>query len=130
MPRTGRPVKWTAEKLQPIFDDMAEHGRSLKQVCADHKANYGAVFKAIQRDKDISELYARARDDYLHTRVASMDEIARTEPDVQRARLRIDNIKWEASKVMPKQYGDKVQTEHTGNLNIEIVRFGEDGSAD
>tara|TARA_R110000751_G_scaffold114640_1_gene214015 strand:+ start:2431 stop:3015 length:585 start_codon:yes stop_codon:yes gene_type:complete len=33
---------------------------------------------------------------------------------IQRNRLRIDSRKWMLSKMLPKVYGDKLQTEHTG----------------
>ena len=33
---------------------------------------------------------------------------------IQRNRLRVDTRKWMLSKMLPKVYGDKLQTEHTG----------------
>lgn len=33
---------------------------------------------------------------------------------IQRNRLRVDTRKWMLSKMLPKVYGDKIQTEHTG----------------
>jgi len=44
-----------------------------------------------------------------------MHDIAKDEAiDVQRARLMVDCIKWEAARVLPKEFGDKIQQEHTG----------------
>ena len=37
---------------------------------------------------------------------------------VQRSRLRVDTRKWIASKLKPKKYGEKVQTEHSGSMEI------------
>jgi len=40
--------------------------------------------------------------------------------DAQIGRLRIDALKWTASKLAPKKYGDKVEVEQTGNTNFKI----------
>ena len=35
-----------------------------------------------------------------------------------RSRLRVDTRKWLLSKALPKVYGDKITTEHTGRVTI------------
>jgi hypothetical protein len=35
--------------------------------------------------------------------------------------VQLDWIKWSASKLAPKQYGDKQQIEHSGELNIGLA---------
>lgn len=57
---------------------------------------------------------ARAREMAQDAWVDKLPEIAQTEQDVQRARLLCDNIKWAASKIKPRVYGDKldVTVEH------------------
>jgi hypothetical protein len=47
-----------------------------------------------------------------------MDEVARTEPDVNRARLIIDTQRWMASKLIPKVYGDKLDINVTQTIDI------------
>tara|TARA_R110002124_G_scaffold132488_1_gene295057 strand:- start:2967 stop:3317 length:351 start_codon:yes stop_codon:yes gene_type:complete len=37
---------------------------------------------------------------------------------IQRSRLRIETRKWLSSKLKPKKYGDKITTEHTGNVGL------------
>lgn len=118
MAKRGPKAKWTSETVQPLFDEMADNGKSLLDVCKEQGVAYGSIRKAIDRSDEIRDLYARARESYIHTRVAQMDDIARNTEDVQRARLLVDNIKWEACKVAPKSYGDKVQAEHAGNITV------------
>lgn len=50
----------------------------------------------------------RARAIVLERRVDRMADVARTEPDVQRARLIIDTDKWLASKLIQHVYGDRL----------------------
>ena len=39
---------------------------------------------------------------------------------IGRSRLRIDTRKWAASKLAPKKYGDKLDLNHAGGLNVKI----------
>lgn len=50
----------------------------------------------------------RAREMAQDALVDKMHDIAATEPDVNRARLKVDTIKWTASKIKPRVYGDKL----------------------
>ena len=37
------------------------------------------------------------------------------------SKLRVETRKWIASKLKPKKYGDKVQTEHSGSVAITPI---------
>jgi hypothetical protein len=43
---------------------------------------------------------------------------------VQLQRLKIDAKKWELSKLKPKKYGDKIQTEHSGEITTNVISLG------
>ncbi len=51
-------------------------------------------------------------------------EIADSGHDLDRDKERISARKWMLSKMLPKQYGDKVGVEHSGavGLSVTIVR--------
>ncbi len=106
-----------SESIKQALEMMAE-GNTLKHCCVDLKLNYMAAWKAIHNSDELAELYARAREAYAHSKVQQIHDVAVDEPDVQRARLICDNIKWEACKVLPKVYGDKVQQEHSGQVTL------------
>lgn len=100
-------------------------GYTLKQVLAEIKLPYMKAWHAIHGDEELTEMYARAREAYAHAIVQKLHEVADKEPDVARARLKCDNIKWEACKVLPKVYGDKQQVEHSGNITVEAVSYAD-----
>ncbi|MBU2052465.1 hypothetical protein KKH13_04650, partial [Patescibacteria group bacterium] len=50
--------------------------------------------------------YARARDEQADTLADEITYIADTEPDANKARVRVDARKWVAAKLKPKKYGD------------------------
>lgn len=119
----------TKEAIAECLTQMGE-GLTLKQVLASAELPYMKVWHKINGDKELSEMYARAREAYAHSIVQKLHEVARNEPDVQRARLQCDNIKWEACKVLPKVYGDKIEANHTGEvgLTINVVKFSDNDS--
>ena len=65
--------------------------------------------------------YARAREaqaEYWASEIIEISDSVRkgaTSEEVQAARLAVDSRKWVASKLLPKRYGDKLETE---NRNI------------
>ncbi len=114
-PMIGRPRQFPDEQIEQAFSLMAEEGVSLKAACQAVGIAYDATRQRIYNDQRLSSLHARAREDYLDVRVQEMNEIAKTEPDVQRARLMCDNIKWEAARVLRKKYGDRLEVDQ--NIN-------------
>lgn len=63
------------------------------------------------------------RQQYAHAREGQADAYfdrvlheAETATDAGLGRLRVDALKWAASKLAPKKYGDKVEVEHTGEI--------------
>jgi hypothetical protein len=112
------------DKLIEALGMMGE-GKTLKQALTELGVKYTTGWTAIHADEELTELYARAREAYAHVIVQKLHEVAMNEPDVQRARLMCDNIKWEACKVLPKVYGDKQQLEHSGNITVEAVSYAD-----
>jgi hypothetical protein len=65
-----------------------------------------------------SEQYARAREDGYYSLFESMLSVAQncepTNPQVQKAKLICDVMRFQLSRALPKLYGDRVNLEHTG----------------
>ena len=71
-------------------------------------------------------MYARAREmmiEKMGDEIFTIADKADDATNVQAARLQIDTRKWYMSKVLPKRYGDKVQTEHSGEVTVRSVRL-------
>ena len=111
MARTVGAVNITEEQIAAVLARIGE-GLTLKQSCKLAKFDYVNVVKRIGVSSELKQLHARAREEYVRTRVQDMHDIAKnTKIDPQRARLMIDVIKWEAARVIPKEFGDRVQQE-------------------
>ena len=113
--RKPRPKAQTVSKasIERLLDEVST-GMSLFAACKAAGISYGAVLYHIAHDERLTELDARARLSYAQAKVALMAEVARDEPDVQRARLICDNTKWEVSRICRKLYGDREETVQPG----------------
>jgi hypothetical protein len=136
--RLRDPVRYSPEVADEVCERIA-HGESLRQICrSPHMPDESSI--RLWAEKDIAGFapqYARARERGYERWAEEILQIADadyTGPDgttdnalVQQARLRVDSRKWLLSKMLPKQYGDKVGIESSGSLTVKIVHgLGED----
>ena len=113
----------------------AQRGRTFRRICDEAGVNYTNVLTRIGESDELAKLYARAREDYMVARVESLAEIEeeikneikdlsdmrQASAMVQVARLKADNIKWEAERVLRRIYGQQVQVDHGGNVSFSIT---------
>ena len=100
-------------------------GESLVAICEEESMpGYSTVMRWLQEDETggVRDMYALAREGQADHNVDTMLAVARTEDDVQRARLIVDTMKWSAAHLKPNRYGDKLDVKHSGNLTIGIKR--------
>lgn len=109
------------QNIADIVSKM-EDGLNLLQVCRAAGVNYGNVARRIHESPELTALYARSRSAYAHAKVDELHDIAINEPDVMRARLRCDVLKWEISKVLPKIYGERTVLDVTTTNKVDMTR--------
>lgn len=135
----GRPSIYSQELADRICSEIIE-GYSLRTVCKpDDMPCVASVLKWLREKPEFLTQYEKAKEEQADALAEEMLDIAddgsndwmeKTGKDgesigwqvngehVQRSRLRLDTRKWIASKLKPKKYGDKITTEHTGEINI------------
>lgn len=124
-------MAYTQEIADRICARLAE-GESLRAICRTEGMPSEATVRAWALDdvEGFASQYARAReigyerlaDEILDISDDSTGDVVvddhgneRTDAErVARSRLRVDSRKWLLSKMLPKKYGEKVTTEHTG----------------
>ena len=114
-----KPYPFTPELFTELCNRISD-GRSLRSVCGDEDmpGKYVAL-DWIAKDATLANQYARACEE----RAEYLAELALIEASnenieagaVARDRLKVDTIKWFASKLAPKKYGDRSQVDHTNN---------------
>jgi hypothetical protein len=139
-------MEYSTEIAQAICELIMD-GRSMRAICAvDGMPSKSTVFKWLSGNKDFADQYARAREIQAELLADEILEISDDESNdvtgelkmpnsvaVARSRLRTDNRKWIAAKLLPKKYGDKIQTEVTGqdggpiqaSITVEFVKSSE-----
>ena len=155
--RNGSEALYTQALAEEICDRLAT-GEPLNVICRDaHMPSEAGVRKWVETRPAFGMAYARARDfgyDSIAEGILELGALreAVSGPDgyvdngeVQRLRLLSENRKWLLAKMRPKQYGDKVTQEITGEdggaliTRIELVPVDprpkpmiehDDGSAD
>ena len=112
--RMGRPSIKTPEILDKFMDRVMQ-GSSIVDVCmADDMPSRDTIHRWLDQDKDFSDRYVRACKIRREGKFYEMERVARTEEDVNRARLINDTLKWQLSKEEPQKYGDKLDMTSDG----------------
>lgn len=110
----GRPTIYSKELADAICERIA-NGESVRSIGRDETMpNASTIFDWALFNKDFSEQYVKAKEIGAEVEAEEMDEIARTEEDVARAKLRIDTKKWNLSKKLRKRFGDNVDVTSGG----------------
>lgn len=111
MARTGRPSSYTPELANTICDRLS-NGEALKDICTeDEMPGETTVRRWRDADEDFRAMYARAREASGDALAAQAVQIAlsATPDGAAVARLGFDALRWYASKLAPKVYGERLQ---------------------
>ena len=138
-PPIGRPSEYTQDVADAICHRISE-GESLRSVCRDQDMpDKRTVTRWLQEIPSFRPQYRRARDALVEHWADELvdiaddtthDTVTRTTPqgreyeavdheNIQRAKLRVDTRKWMMSKMLPRQYGDRVDLDVHGRIDHE-----------
>lgn len=114
-PKRLTPAERMAETRDGVLKTLRliGEGNTLSEACKKTKVPRPTVYHWMNQDAELQAEYRRQRELFAEVMVERLSDVAKTEPDVQRARLLCDNIKWTACKTLPRLYGDKVQVDAT-----------------
>lgn len=129
-PKKAARPNWR-DHWDDILNDMADGG-TLRHACRKRNINHTTILAAITSEEEggpLADQYARARAMQGEAWASGVLDEADAPPNmiankhgesvvdpgwVQYQRLRVDARKWLASKVLPKQYGDRVDVTSGG----------------
>jgi hypothetical protein len=119
---TGRPSSYTFEVSEAICEQMAG-GKGLRQICSQEgMPDRHTVLKWLNERPEFVARYAQAREalmDWYSEEILRIafddsgdliidgDRVMSGHHVVQRARLKVDTVKWIMAKLHPGKYGDK-----------------------
>jgi terminase small subunit-like protein len=139
LPASSKAAPFNAEIAAAICESIATSCNGLNRIANENGVSASSVYVWLIDNKEFAERYARAREvqqDLLGEEIIEIaDDSARdtkvvahgdSETEVadnewiNRSRLRVDTRKWLMSKLSPKKYGDRVQTEHSGEISVSL----------
>ena len=134
-------VKYSKTIFKQICDRIAT-GESLRKICREEGyPSASAVVQWVMDDKDnCAKQYGKAREIQAHLMVEELFNIVDDDSGdvlfikedgtkvinkefVARSRLKFDARRWSISKVLPKIYGDKLDLNHGGKVDIEVTEI-------
>lgn len=112
----GRPSSFT----EVVADEICRRltgGESLRKICeGEDMPSQPTVFRWMADQPEFRKKYAHAREGQADAYFDRVLHEAETATDAGLGRLKVDALKWAASKLAPKKYGDKVEVEHSGEV--------------
>jgi hypothetical protein len=132
-------IEYTIREVWPTMLERITEGKSLMSATKEAKMSYATAMYQLRNNPELQKRYRSAieeRGDYLADELVDLsDEMPPADLDpqlinawVNRQRLRIDARKWTASKLRPKQWGDRVDVSVT-HTQISITQALESAEA-
>lgn len=136
--KTGRTTLYTPELGDEICDAIASSELGLIHLVEanPHWPHRATIFIWLRRHPEFRDKYTKAKEDQTEVCVEYMQEIMNephkyvdeetgyTRVDVPMLRVKMDAIKWQASKLKPKKFGDTKNEEpqNNGLLDDSLAR--------
>ena len=124
--RSAKPARdWTEEErdavVEAVFDGMSE-GKTLSDTVADYNVTAGTVRRWITRDEGLFWEYMAARMLMAQSLAEEALQVARgtSNHSVASDKLKIDTLQWAATKMNPREFGDKQLIQQEGKQTLEI----------
>jgi hypothetical protein len=120
----GRPSKYRPKLGREIVDRLA-NGESLNSICkSEHMPHERTVRRWVlwDVDPDFTANFREAREIQAHRWFEQIVDLsdeskqATTMHEVQSYRLRMDARRWAAARILPTEYGDKLEHHHSGGM--------------
>jgi len=96
-------------------------GEYIQDIVKEYGRSIASFYEFMSTHNDISEAHIRARKTKADLDVDDMKRIADTEPDANRARLKVDLRRWTASKFNSAVYGDKLDVALNQSIDISAA---------
>ena len=125
-----------SKKIADKICDRLVQGESLNKICkSTNMPNIRTVFKWLNENEDFKKDYTEARKLQAHTFADMLNDIAQDASgdiitldgkqvlnslNLGRAKLQIDALKWQASKLLPKVYSDRTTLAGDDSAPIKV----------
>jgi len=115
----GRPTEFTQELAAEICERLSK-GETLRTIIASspHIPSRTSIYRWIQSNESFRNQYSQARAEQADYYAELIVDESYSSHDAGIGRLRVDALKWAASKMAPKKYGEKIEIETAQPLTL------------
>jgi hypothetical protein len=117
MPQNEPMVPMTEQLAIQILDDMIEVG--VNPAVKSRGVTIGDFFKFMTRNPDLMNLYLSSQQTRAEVVADEIVGISDTELSLDRAKVKIMARQWFSSRILHRKYGDKLQVEHSGTVDMK-----------
>lgn len=104
----ARPSEFAPDMANLICERIAD-GESLRKICEEAEMpDRSTVRRWLSQQPEFRVQYAHAREEQADVYAERIVDEAASAQDAALGRLKMDALKWAASKLAPKRYGEKV----------------------
>lgn len=121
--KTARKNSKYTPRLGDLVCGSLANGNSVKATAASIGVAAGTIFAWSRQYPEFAEAFRVARHDMADAIADDMLHIVEEEPDVNRAKLKIDARKWIASRQFPAHWGDRIEQKTDATVRIEVVDY-------
>ena len=116
---TGRPCEFSQEIADEICNRLAK-GETLRTIIAssEHLPDRTTIYRWMRSNESFCNQYAQARAEQADYYAELIVDESYSSHDAGIGRLRVDALKWAASKMAPKKYGEKIEIETAQPLTL------------
>lgn len=120
--KMGRPSTFTQERAKEIVDHISGGGHVSKLVELGIVPNTTTLARWMREHEDFRQAVARAQEERAELWADQLIEIADTDEDANRARVRID-ARWKViGSLLYRRYGVKQQVDINQNINVAVIQ--------
>lgn len=105
--------------------DLISQGNTLTEACDQSNLPISTFHNYINKDENLHAMYVEADQrgsDAMADALVNIDNHRiHGQSDPKMAKVISDNIKWVLSKRKPKEYGDRVQVDHSVTVDVAIT---------
>jgi hypothetical protein len=117
--KMGRPSSYSQELADEICTRLS-HGETLRTIIASspHLPERRTIYSWLDANQDFQLQYKKARAEQADYYAELIVDESYSSHDAAIGRLRVDALKWAASKMAPKKYGDKIEIDTAQPLTL------------
>ena len=105
--------------------DLISQGNTLTEACDQSNLPISTFHNYLNKDENLHAMYVEADQrgsDAMADALVNIDNHRlHGQSDPKMAKVISDNIKWVLSKRKPKEYGDRVQVDHSVTVDVAIT---------